>query len=30
VALEGRNHGILQGDPGWNRFLDEIRGFLDS
>ena len=28
VALEGRNHGILEGDPGWNRFLDEIRTFL--
>ncbi len=28
VALEGRNHCILQGDPGWNRFLEEIRRFL--
>ena len=28
VALEGRNHGILEGDPGWDRFLDEIGTFL--
>ena len=30
VALEGRNHVILDGDPGWGRFLDEIRTFLRS
>jgi pimeloyl-ACP methyl ester carboxylesterase len=30
VALEGRNHIILEGDPGWRRFLDEVRGFLGS
>jgi pimeloyl-ACP methyl ester carboxylesterase/DNA-binding winged helix-turn-helix (wHTH) protein len=30
VALEGRNHCILQGDPGWNRFLEEIRRFLQD
>jgi pimeloyl-ACP methyl ester carboxylesterase len=30
VALEGRNHSILQGDPGWERFFDEIRVFLRS
>jgi pimeloyl-ACP methyl ester carboxylesterase len=30
VALEVRNHSILQGDPGWERFFDEIRVFLRS
>jgi pimeloyl-ACP methyl ester carboxylesterase/DNA-binding winged helix-turn-helix (wHTH) protein len=28
VALEGRNHVILEGDPGWSRFIDEINEFL--
>jgi pimeloyl-ACP methyl ester carboxylesterase/DNA-binding winged helix-turn-helix (wHTH) protein len=28
VALEGRNHVILQGDPAWGRFFDEINAFL--
>jgi pimeloyl-ACP methyl ester carboxylesterase len=28
VPLEGRNHIILEGDPSWHRFLDEIREFL--
>jgi pimeloyl-ACP methyl ester carboxylesterase/DNA-binding winged helix-turn-helix (wHTH) protein len=28
VELEGRNHIILDGDPGRQRFLDEMRGFL--
>src|SRR5207247_6344680 len=28
VPLEGRNHIILRGDPGWSRFLDEISMFL--
>jgi serine/threonine protein kinase/alpha-beta hydrolase superfamily lysophospholipase len=28
VALEGENHLLMQGDPGWSRFLAEIRGFL--
>jgi DNA-binding winged helix-turn-helix (wHTH) protein/pimeloyl-ACP methyl ester carboxylesterase len=28
VALEGRNHIILDTDPGWDRFLDEVRSFL--
>jgi pimeloyl-ACP methyl ester carboxylesterase len=28
VALEGRNHMILEGDPARGRFLDEIKGFL--
>ncbi|MBI3709571.1 MAG: alpha/beta fold hydrolase [Proteobacteria bacterium] len=28
VALEGRNHLILEDEPAWGRFLDEVRGFL--
>jgi pimeloyl-ACP methyl ester carboxylesterase/DNA-binding winged helix-turn-helix (wHTH) protein len=28
VELEGRNHVILDGDPGRQRFLDEMRSFL--
>jgi pimeloyl-ACP methyl ester carboxylesterase len=28
VELKGRNHIILEGDPGWHRFLDETRSFL--
>jgi pimeloyl-ACP methyl ester carboxylesterase len=28
VALEGHNHMILEGDPGWRRFLDEVKTFL--
>ncbi|HUQ36749.1 MAG TPA: alpha/beta hydrolase [Aestuariivirga sp.] len=28
VALAGRNHVILEGDPSWSRFLAEIRSFL--
>jgi pimeloyl-ACP methyl ester carboxylesterase/DNA-binding winged helix-turn-helix (wHTH) protein len=28
VALEGRNHLILKGDPGWSRLLQEIGSFL--
>ena len=30
VALEGRNHILLEGDPGWNRFFEEIATFLKS
>jgi len=30
VALEGRNHLILESDPSWGRFVEEIRGFLQS
>jgi pimeloyl-ACP methyl ester carboxylesterase/DNA-binding winged helix-turn-helix (wHTH) protein len=30
VALEGRNHLILEGDPGWRRFLDETNAFLKA
>ncbi len=28
VALEGRNHLVLEGDPGWDRFLEEVKNFL--
>jgi hypothetical protein len=28
VALEGRNHMILESDTAWGRFLDEVRSFL--
>jgi pimeloyl-ACP methyl ester carboxylesterase/DNA-binding winged helix-turn-helix (wHTH) protein len=28
VALEGRNHLILEGDPGWPKFRDEVGRFL--
>ena len=28
VALEGANHLILESEPAWDRFLDEIRNFL--
>jgi pimeloyl-ACP methyl ester carboxylesterase/DNA-binding winged helix-turn-helix (wHTH) protein len=28
VALEGRNHVILQSDPSWSRFVGEIKAFL--
>jgi pimeloyl-ACP methyl ester carboxylesterase len=30
VALEGRNHMILEGDPGLPRFLDELQAFLKT
>jgi pimeloyl-ACP methyl ester carboxylesterase/DNA-binding winged helix-turn-helix (wHTH) protein len=30
VALEGRNHVILQSDPAWPRFFDEVSSFLKS
>jgi len=30
VALEGRNHLILENDPSWSRFVDEMKGFLRS
>ena len=30
VALEGDNHLVLEGDPGWSRLLEEIKGFLKS
>jgi pimeloyl-ACP methyl ester carboxylesterase/DNA-binding winged helix-turn-helix (wHTH) protein len=28
VALEGSNHVILEGDPSWPRFIEEISNFL--
>jgi DNA-binding winged helix-turn-helix (wHTH) protein/pimeloyl-ACP methyl ester carboxylesterase len=28
VALEGQNHIILESDPAWPRFLEEVRSFL--
>lgn len=28
VALEGRNHIMLENDPGWARFFEEIDAFL--
>jgi pimeloyl-ACP methyl ester carboxylesterase/DNA-binding winged helix-turn-helix (wHTH) protein len=28
VVLEGRNHVILEGDPGWQRFHEEIADFV--
>jgi pimeloyl-ACP methyl ester carboxylesterase len=28
VALEGRNHLILEDEPAWPRFLQEVTGFL--
>jgi pimeloyl-ACP methyl ester carboxylesterase/DNA-binding winged helix-turn-helix (wHTH) protein len=28
VALDGSNHIMLEGDPGWRRFLNEMRDFL--
>ena len=28
VALEGRNHLILENEPAWPRFIEEVRDFL--
>ena len=28
VALEGGNHLILEDEPAWPRFLEEVRAFL--
>ena len=30
VTLEGRNHLILEDEPAWPRYIDEVRGFLGS
>jgi pimeloyl-ACP methyl ester carboxylesterase/DNA-binding winged helix-turn-helix (wHTH) protein len=30
VALEGSNHVILENDPAWPRFIEEISNFLQS
>ena len=28
VALDGRNHLMLEDEPAWPRFLQEVRAFL--
>lgn len=28
VALDGQNHVLLEEEPAWERFLEEVRGFL--
>ena len=30
VPLEGRNHLILEEEPAWSHFLEEVRGFLKT
>ena len=30
IALEGRNHVPLQGEPAWTRLIEELRDFLRS
>jgi pimeloyl-ACP methyl ester carboxylesterase len=30
VALEGRNHMVLESDPAWSRLLHEISSFLNG
>ena len=30
VPLESRNHILLEGEPAWARFVDEVRRFLGS
>jgi pimeloyl-ACP methyl ester carboxylesterase len=30
VALEGRNHLILENEPAWPRFLEEVRNFFGA
>lgn len=30
LALEGRNHVFLEGDPAWPRFVEATRAFLDG
>jgi pimeloyl-ACP methyl ester carboxylesterase len=30
VALDGRNHLILETEPAWSRFLEDVEGFLGS
>jgi pimeloyl-ACP methyl ester carboxylesterase/DNA-binding SARP family transcriptional activator len=30
LALEGRNHILLESDPGWPRFVAAVRTFLDE
>ena len=28
VSLESRNHLLLEHEPAWGKFVDEVRGFL--
>jgi pimeloyl-ACP methyl ester carboxylesterase len=30
VSLPGKNHALLEGDPGMNQFLEEVEYFLGS
>ena len=30
VPLESRNHVLLETEPAWSRFVDEVRAFLGS
>jgi len=30
VPLESRNHVLLETEPAWGRFVDEVRAFLDT
>src|SRR4051812_5948220 len=30
VALEGRNHLILESDPAWSRFIGEVKAFVGT
>ena len=30
VTLEGENHLVLESDPGWPRYLAELRAFLSE
>jgi DNA-binding winged helix-turn-helix (wHTH) protein/pimeloyl-ACP methyl ester carboxylesterase len=30
VGLEGRNHLILENDPGWSRFVNEVMAFVGA
>ncbi|HKU98551.1 MAG TPA: alpha/beta fold hydrolase [Vineibacter sp.] len=30
VPLEGRNHILLESEPAWQRFVTEVRSFLDA
>jgi pimeloyl-ACP methyl ester carboxylesterase/DNA-binding SARP family transcriptional activator len=30
VPLEGRNHILLETEPAWARFVEEVRGFIDE
>jgi pimeloyl-ACP methyl ester carboxylesterase len=30
VTLESDNHVLLEGEPAWTKFLQEVEGFLDA